>query len=395
MVDFRFNINFKYLRGVNLAMNFKMRNTNRYLVFLWKLFIVFLLLWNLISCQKDQPSNLKPNSPLVFSDPDSTIIAMDVSSLAMILRKGVDFRNHEGKIVDIFEYLRQSGINTIRLRTWVGSDPNNNSDTIYKIAQLARKSKLLVWLDLHYSNTWADPGNQKIPQEWNSQDFDLLRNDLSDYTREMLNKFQPDFIQLGNEIDGGMLWPVAVISDTAKFYGLCREAVKQTRITSPKTRIIYHISSYKNADWFFNQLNNHGVDYDIGGVSYYPKWHGYNLDSLYQTLNRVQKTTKKRMIIAENSYPFTFSWADWTDNVVGWEGDLHPNYPGTTDGQSNFVSEMLKRTHSLPFASGYCYWEGVWIAFDGPESKQGSPWENQACFDFSFKALPVMKVFGE
>ncbi len=359
------------------------------------LLVAFALIWNFTGCKKEQPNPQQPDTQLILASPDSTIVAMDVSSLAMILRKGVIFKNNEGKDVSIFDYLRKSGINTIRLRTWVGSDPNYNTDTIYKLAQLARKSKLLIWLDLHYSNTWADPGNQKIPQEWNSQDFELLKNDLSAYTRELMSKFQPDFIQLGNEIDGGMLWPVGVISDTANFYGLCREAVKQTRAVKPSTRIIFHISSYHNADWFFSQLNNHNIDYDIGGVSYYPKWHGNNLDSLFQTLNRVQNNTKKRMIIAENSYPFTFSWADWTDNVVGWDGDLHPNYPGTIDGQSNFVGEMMRRTYSLPFSSGYCYWEGVWVAFDGPESKQGSPWENQACFDFSYKALPVISEFSK
>ncbi len=97
--------------------------------------------------------------------------------------------------------------------------------------------------------------------------------------------------------------------------------------------------------------------------------------------------------MAENSYPFTFSWADWTDNVMGWEGDLHPNYPASTNGQYEQVHHLIQGCRNRPFASGYAYWEGTWVAFNGPESKEGSMWENQACFDFAFKALPVLEAF--
>jgi len=353
---------------------------------------IFVLYVFQVGCEKKGTSTDK--KPLYSkSHPDSIIMAMDVSSLSMILREEIIFRNTLGEPKQIFDLLKESGINTIRLRTWVGDDKNYCADSIFRIAEMGRKHGMLIWLDLHYSNTWADPANQQIPQEWNGQNYDILKSDFSQYTLYMVEKFQPDFIQIGNEIDGGFLWPMGRVSDTAKFYGLCREAATIVKKNNPNTRIIFHISNYKNADWFFKELNNHSVFYDIGGVSYYPKWHGNNIDSLFQTLNRVTLNTGKRMIIAENSYPFTFSWADWTDNVIGWEGDLHPAYPGTSQGQMNFVRELVKRTKGMNYASGYCYWEGVWVAFDGPESKFGSPWENQACFDFSFKALPVMNVF--
>lgn len=350
----------------------------------------FLLLIGFASGCGKEPSVTK--SKLKFSNPDSMIVAMDVSSLSMVLRSGTVFKDFNGKEIEIFEFLRAQGINTVRFRTWVG-DVNYGQDSILKLANLARSKGFLIWLDLHYSNTWADPGNQQIPVEWSSNNINNLISDVGQYTKNMMQIFEPDFMQLGNEIDGGMLWPLGRISDTANFYSLCREAVKQTRLSNPKTKIIFHISNYKNADWFFSRLKQHGVGYDIGGVSYYPKWHGYNIDSLYQTLERVYYSTGKRMIVAENSYPWTFGWADWTDNVMGWEGDLHPSFPGTAQGQADLVSLLVNRCKGLPFQSGYAYWEGVWVSSDGPESKNGSPWENQACFDFSFKALPVMNSF--
>lgn len=185
---------------------------------------------------------------------------MDVSSLSMILRKGIEFKDFEGNTVNIFNFLKNQGINTVRLRTWVGNDINYNKDSILKISKMARSQGLLIWLDLHYSNTWADPGNQQIPMEWHQNNIDSLIVDLVEYTRKMAEEFNPDYIQLGNEIDGGLLWPLGHINDTTNFYRICRNAVKTVKAVNSNTRIIYHISNYKKADWFFNQLQAHNIN---------------------------------------------------------------------------------------------------------------------------------------
>ncbi len=116
--------------------------------------LISLLLIGFFSCKKESPI---VSESLTFSNVDSTIIAMDVSSLSMILRKGIEFKDLNGKSVNIFNFLRNQGINTIRLRTWVGNNINYNKDSILKISRMARSQGLLIWLDLHYSNTWADP----------------------------------------------------------------------------------------------------------------------------------------------------------------------------------------------------------------------------------------------
>ncbi|MEY3965925.1 MAG: hypothetical protein RL263_1094, partial [Bacteroidota bacterium] len=188
----------------------------------------FLLLIGFASGCVKEPSVTK--SKLKFSNPDSMIVAMDVSSLSMVLRSGIAFKDFNGKEIEIFEFLRAQGINTVRFRTWVG-DVNYGQDSILKLANLARSKGFLIWLDLHYSNTWADPGNQQIPVEWSSNNINNLISDVGQYTKNMMEIFEPDFMQLGNEIDGGMLWPLGRISDTANFYALCREAVKQTRLS--------------------------------------------------------------------------------------------------------------------------------------------------------------------
>ena len=351
--------------------------------------IVFVFMF--AACKKQAPIAGHPYKP--NGNIDSFISAMDVSSLSMVLRQGEIFKDEKGNPVTIFPFLKSKGINSLRFRVWVGNDPNYQSDSILKLVNLARKEGLLIWIDLHYSNTWADPGNQQIPKEWDQSNLKNLGADLKSYTERMLQTFNPDMIQLGNEIDGGFLWPKARISDTSAFYSLLRLVSKTTRDFNAQIPIMYHISNYQKADYFYNELDAHGVNYDMIGLSYYPKWHGYNTDSLFQTMDRLHANHGKRVIIAENSYPFTLSWADWTDNVMGWEGDLHPNYPASTNGQYEQVHHLIKGCRNRSFASGYAYWEGTWVAFDGPESKEGSLWENQACFDFAFKALPVLEAF--
>ena len=354
-----------------------------------------LLVLLLSACEPESTYNAA--NPKEKSSIDSFICAMDVSSLTKVLRNGEIFKDSSGKAVRIFPFLRSQGINTVRFRVWVGNHRDYQADTILKLVNLARKSGLNIWIDLHYSNTWADPGNQEIPIEWSRTDLGTLKTQLRSYTQQMMRLFNPDIMQIGNEIDGGFLWPIGRLSDTGSFYSLIRSAANTVRMENYNTKILIHIANYKTANKFFKNAIKHGIDFDIAGVSYYPKWHGYNTDSLFEALSQISQETNKRAIIAENSYPFTFSWADWTNNVVGWEGDLHPNYAATANGQLQQVHDLVKGVRNLatPLASGYAYWEGVWVASEGPESKEGSPWENQACFDFAFKALPVFKAFRE
>lgn len=322
--------------------------------------------------------------------PDSMILGIDVSSLTTTIPKGLILFNHNNKAVHVFDFLRNQGINTIRLRLWTGNHPYYGIQAYDSIIKRARKAGLNIWLDFHFSDTWADPANQRIPSGWDTSNFETLKSDFLAHISNSMLRFNPDFVQIGNEIGGGFLWPIGRMNNGNHFFDLCSSASSLIREKHPNTKIIYHISNYKKADWFFSKLINEEVDYDIGGVSYYPKWHGYNLDSLGQTLSRVSQATGKRMIIAENSYPFTLDWNDWTDNVLGWELDLHPNYPATEDGQRSFVKDMVELVKSQPITSGYCYWEGLWVVPQGHEkSTDGTPWENQALFDFSLHPLPV------
>lgn len=66
-------------------------------------------------------------------------------------------------------------------------------------------------LDLHYSDTWADPGHQAKPAAWEGVPFDALVDSVRAYTGTVVKRFRdegvlPEYIQIGNEISAGMLW---------------------------------------------------------------------------------------------------------------------------------------------------------------------------------------------
>jgi arabinogalactan endo-1,4-beta-galactosidase len=131
-------------------------------------------------------------------------------------------------------------------------------------------------------------------------------------------------------------------------------------------------------------------------LSYYPIWHGKDLNVLKQKLNMLGSTHSKEILIAETAYPFTLGWNDWTNNIVGLEEQLIlPDFQPTPEGQKSFLMAIRNTILETGKGIGFCYWGAELVAWKGPEAADGSPWENQALFDFENNALPALKVFGE
>ena len=112
------------------------------------------------------------------------------------------------------DILKKEGINTIRLRLWV--DPSNGHSGFQEVLTFSNELKaqgFKVWLSLHYSDTWADPGQQSPPQHWQNLSFEALADSVYDYTEKVVAEIRPDYIQLGNEINSGLLHPYGHITD--------------------------------------------------------------------------------------------------------------------------------------------------------------------------------------
>lgn len=350
----------------------------------------FFIAITLIAC-KTEPTKIVdiPKTPT-----DPYIAGIDISAQVLINKTNTQFFDSLGKSIDVLDFLRDNGVNTIRLRTWYGSNNDYSLRNMSLFAKEIENKGLRTWIDIHYSETWADPGNQAIPSTWKNKPFNEIIDSLKSYTDLVCKTTKPFIIQIGNEINNGFIWPTASTNDSLKFFQSLRACCNQARITSKSSKILIHYAGYRNALNFFWWLKDHNVDFDIAGLSYYPKWHGKSLDSLFSTMQSINYYLNKQSIIAETSYPFTDGWNDYTFNPIGTTAaELLTPYTATPLGQYQFFRELVNRSKKLSFASGVCYWEGSWVAYRGKTATDGSPWENQTWFDFNNKALPIIKGF--
>ena len=291
--------------------------------------------------------------------------------------------------------LKNAGCNYIRVRLWHSpTDGHSGLTEVKNLVQRIRQQGMKVWLTVHYSDTWADPGNQTKPVAWQSFSFAELKAAVASYTTTIMNEINPDIIQIGNETNDGMLWPEGKLStNETKYIQLVQTAVTAVRNASSTTKIMLHFAGTTNAEWYFEKVS--AIDYDYIGLSYYPVWHGKSLTTLNDKMVSLSSAYNKKVLIAETAYPFTLNWNDWTNNIVGLDNQLITEYTATAEGQKAFITAIRNLKNQNANYLGFCYWGAEWVAFRGTESTNGSSWENQALWDFNFNALPVMDAFSE
>jgi arabinogalactan endo-1,4-beta-galactosidase len=338
--------------------------------------------------------NPQDDSPPRTIQPDNFINAVDISGYPEMEGAGVTFYDREGNTYTLLSILKKAGINTIRLRLWVNPEkPYSGFESVQKFSTQLKGMGFKIWITVHYSDTWADPGKQEVPQAWRYLTFEGLQNQVLDYTRQIAKEIKPDIIQIGNEINSGLLHPFGHITQNPEqFKRLLNIAIGAVRSQSPESQIMLHYAGISGADRFYSQVQE--LDFDLIGLSYYPMWHGKSLSQVKNTLKTLSDTYEKSVLIAETAYPFTLDWSDWTNNIVGLESQLIlPEYPATREGQLRFLSDLKATIQEVNGGIGLCYWAPEWIAWKGPQAPDGSPWENQALFDFEGKALPALSVF--
>ena len=324
----------------------------------------------------------------------SFIQAADISFLPQIEANGITFFDQNSKAADPLLILKENGINTIRLRIWKNPQTQHSSlDEVLSFTQRLRDLDLKLWLSVHYSDTWADPGKQIIPNQWNGLSHQALLDSVYQYTAKISTLLAPDIIQIGNEINNGFLHPQGNIwSNEDQFVELLSEASKAIRTNIPESKIMMHYAGTTGSFDFFEKISS--VDYDAIGLSYYPIWHGKDIDALETTLFELKEHHGKEIYIAEMAYPFSLAWNDWTTNIIGSEDQLIlPDFPATTEGQKSYIRHIKDRLLSID-AEGLAYWGATYVAFDGPNSTDGSSWENQALFGFNNAALKALDAFN-
>ncbi len=354
----------------------------------------FSILLFLCSCKKTNNNAVSIiQIPPIIQPKLLEIKGVDASFLPEIRAVGIQTKNENGITEDMLTTFKKSGVNTIRIRLWKNpSNIRSSFDEVKTFAQEVKNAGLKVWLCLHYSDTWADPGNQQKPAQWANANFNHLKDSVYKYTKQVVSQISADYVQIGNEINNGFLWPDGSnANNNFQFVELVKQGVKAVRENSANTKIMLHFAGHENASYFFNQFMN--VDYDIISLSYYPLWHGKNLDNLSSSINIIGSQFNKQVVIAETSYPFTFDYNDFTNNVIGSNNQILSEFSASPDGQKNYLLKIKTLIKNTPKGIGFCYWGGDWISMYGSTSTNGSSWENQALWDFSNKSLPAMKAF--
>ena len=355
----------------------------RYIIYIISSFFI-------LSCEKESTSN-----NAVYDNSLEKVSAVDISYYPQISNLNHIFYNSQEEEIGFLNSLLINGVNTIRLRLWV--NPVDNASSFSEVKEFSQQLKLLgfkIWIAPHFSDTWAHPGQQILPIAWQSLSYNDLKNQIHSYLSHIMNEIEPDYIQIGNEINSGILFPFGNIQNSSdQFIDLINNGINAVRGVSANTKIILHFAGHENANWFYNYVNE--VDYDVIGISYYPIWHGKSLTDLEQNLTELSENFGKEIIIAETAYPFTLNWNDWTNNIIGLDEQLIlPNYPASPLGQQNFIRDLKNIILELDNGIGFCYWGAELIAWDGENSDSGSVWENQALFDFDNKELPVLQEFN-
>ena len=206
----------------------------------------------------------------------------DISWLSEMEDSGYQFYNDSGRQQDVLTILKDHGMDSIRLRVWVDpEDPRYNSleDVIAK-AKRAKNAGMKIMIDFHYSDTWADPGNQNKPSAWQNYSFQGLMDSVWWHTHSSLTALKsagitPTWVQVGNETNNGMLWNDGLASSNMKNYAwLVNSGYNAVKEIFPQAKVVIHLANcHDNANfrWIFDGLKNNGSKWDVIGASSYPK----------------------------------------------------------------------------------------------------------------------------
>ena len=320
----------------------------------------------------------------------------DLSYVNEMNDAGVVFRDG-GKRKEAYQLFADRGTNLIRLRLWHSPKWTKYSTLadVKRSIRRARKAGMMVLLDFHYSDDWADPGDQIVPAAWKDLEEDQLVNAVYKYTLEVLSELRadnllPEYVQVGNEINTELLMPQKV-SETepinwqrnARLLNAGIRAAREVgRVANGAPQIMLHVAQPEfTEDWVHDALTAGVVDFDMIGISYYPKWSKLSITELGQTIKRLRYKFSKHVVLVEAAYPWTMESNDKANNILGPDS-IADGYPATHMGQKQFLQNLTQAVIANG-GMGLVYWEPAWVSSSSSTRwGQGSHWENNAFFDY-------------
>lgn len=319
--------------------------------------------------------------------------------------------------------LADAGANLGRLKVFVNpADGFNDQAHVVAMAKRLKAAGMKVLIDFHYSDTWADPGKQTLPSAWQGLTPAQLTTKVYEHTSSVLTALDAagvpaDYVQIGNEINPGLLWPWGQTWDVNPSDGVSgaqwenladflKAGIKAVHDTTPAAKTILHLTNLNNGigglTWWYDEVTAHGVGFDIIGLSYYGYWHG-GLGGLQTAVSTLSARYDKDVLVVETAYPWTLAdnpTVPW-ENTIDSPDELVPGYPATVQSQRAWFDAVQDVVVSAPGGRGLgaVYWEPAWTAvagngWDPADPTSGNAWENQATFDFTGRVLGSVAAFG-
>lgn len=245
------------------------------------------------------------------------ILGADISFLPELEARGIKFSD-KGVEKDAISILKDHGFNYIRLRIFnnpaqpKGYSPKKGFCDLEHTLQMAKRVKaagMKLLLDFHYSDYWADPQQQNKPAAWTGKEFNILKDSVQSYTSHVMQQLknqqtEPDMVQIGNEINHGMIWPEGHINNLDSLAQLLYAGFKGVKAVSPRSIIMLHVAlggQAEESEFFYDAMKQRNVPFDIIGLSYYPKWHG-TLEDLTKNIAELSKKYNKQIMVAEYTH---------------------------------------------------------------------------------------------
>ncbi|MDQ2645690.1 MAG: arabinogalactan endo-1,4-beta-galactosidase [Myxococcota bacterium] len=312
------------------------------------------------------------------------ILGADISS---VQEGKATFEDTDGRAKTIFELLKNHGFNYIRLKTFVDPDapygysskengcsgfdePFGDKAHVIAFGKQAKDAGMGFLLDFHYSDTWADPGNQIIPDPWRgASNIGELAGFVKAYTKDVIASAvaagaRPDMVQIGNEITPGMLMHVPGASTDCwgnnperapvgggtgnwdNLAALLKAGIEGVREVDAGIQIMLHVENTDDLAgvrrWVDSALAR-DVDFDVLGLSCYVAFQGApsvwkatftDLASRYPDLkfaiaeyNPEREQANRIMKELPNGRGLgTFFWeptrsGEWGDALFDWQGN--------------------------------------------------------------------------
>lgn len=325
-----------------------------------------------------------------------------------------------GSISNVITYLKDQGMNSMRVRLFVdpskastehkGEGVRQDLEYVKKLGKRIKDAGLHFLLDIHYSDTWTDPGQHSTPDAWKTMTVVQLNNQVYTYTKDVLQALkdygaEPDAVQVGNEVNVGMLWNLGKAapwndnqSAHTNFLNFIKSGVKACREICPNATVVFHVAmnfhdvgntnnnSYVRG--WAEDLKTAGINYDVMGISYYPYFHG-PMSELSTLLTYMKENySDKKIQLVEMGYPHAYYPSG--DDV---KYDYKSTYPDTNEGQRKFTADLITLLNTFDNVNGLYWWwpEANEKGVDWHNPVTTSGWYNMGLWDNSTgKATPAL-----